>query len=154
MISVLFKRGIIIHKLLELLPNIENKSVACREFLQNEKHDLSEPQIKQIEQEVLKIFDDHANLFGENSYAEVPIIGTVDGVKYSGFIDRICIEDDCITIVDYKSNRPPAETAEETPEVYKKQLSIYKEVMKNIYPNRTIKMAILWTNTSKLIELG
>jgi ATP-dependent helicase/nuclease subunit A len=59
-----------------------------------------------------------------------------------------------IIIVDYKSNRPPAETAEDTPNSYKKQLEIYKGILSKVYPNKNIKTAILWTNTSKLIFLN
>ena len=151
--SIFFKRGLIIHKLLEILPSVQNKKEACQSFLNNKKHNLSNEQASQIEKEVLSIFDKHDYLFGENSSAEVPIVGKINDVKYSGVIDRLCITEDEVIIVDYKSNRPPAETAEDTPESYKKQLKIYKGILSQVYPYKNIKTAILWTNISKLLFL-
>ncbi|MCT4575673.1 MAG: double-strand break repair helicase AddA [Alphaproteobacteria bacterium] len=152
--SIFFKRGLIIHKLLEILPNTSNKELACSDFLKNSKHGLSQEQILQIKTEIMSIFNNYSYLFSENSFAEVPIVGEINGEKYSGVIDRLCIKEDEIIIVDYKSNRPPAETAEDTPNSYKKQLEIYKGILSKVYPNKNIKTAILWTNTSKLIFLN
>jgi len=151
--SLFFKRGLLIHKLLEILPNCSDKKEACLNFLNLKKHNLNEEQIENISNEVLSIFNKYSYLFGENSFAEVPIIGEVNGKKYSGIIDRMYIKDNSIIIVDYKSNRPPANSADATPDIYKRQLSIYKEILQRIYPNKKIQTAIIWTNTSKLFVL-
>ena len=52
-----------------------------------------------------------AEAFGPNSRAEVPLAGVVGGQAVFGQIDRLAISATEVLIVDYKTDRVPAERA-------------------------------------------
>ena len=95
----------------------------------------------------------YSDIFSKNSYAEVPIIGEVNGRIVSSKIDRLVIEDDRVIIVDYKTNRPAAKSIEEVPLIYINQLNTYKDLVKRIYPDKKIDAFLLWTNTCNMMKV-
>ena len=95
----------------------------------------------------------YREIFSENSAAEVPIMGEVDGKIVSSKIDRLVITDDKVIVVDYKTNRPAASDIKDVPNVYIKQLSIYKKLLQKIYPNKEIETYLLWTNTCNMMKV-
>jgi ATP-dependent helicase/nuclease subunit A len=74
--------------------------------------------------------------------AEVPVVGTIDGKPVSGQIDRLGVLKDEVHIVDFKTNRF---VPKEIPDIYKKQLNAYKDLLKGIFPDKIIRAYILWT---------
>jgi ATP-dependent exoDNAse (exonuclease V) beta subunit len=67
-----------------------------------------------------------------------------------GRIDRVVRCDDCLLIIDFKSGFPKINI----PSRYLEQLSTYKESVKSIYRgNVQVKIAILWTKLSQLMEI-
>ncbi len=150
-----YKRGTAIHKLLQYIskvdePNRENASIL---FLQKELPELSLREHQNISEEVLALCKKYSDIFSKNSYAEVPIIGEVNGRIVSSKIDRLVIEDDRVIIVDYKTNRPAAKNIEEVPLIYINQLNTYKELVKRIYPDKKIDAFLLWTNTCNMMKV-
>ena len=155
-----FERGRLIHRLLQTLPDLPasaREEVALR-YLQGAS-DLGSVQISTILAETLQILDDPAfgQAFGPGSQAEVPVSGLVqlaDGpYVLSGQIDRLAVSDTEILIVDFKTNRPPPETAGETPVAYIRQLAAYAAAIGPLYPDRVLRTAILWTNGPALIDI-
>ena len=67
-------------------------------------------------------------LFGPGSRAEVPIVGALgEGAPVvSGQVDRLVVDGADVWIVDYKSDRPPPSTVEETPPIYLRQMAAYR----------------------------
>ena len=59
-----------------------------------------------------------------------------------------------VWIVDFKTNRPAAETKEDVQGVYIKQLSAYKSLLERIYPQKQVKTFILWTDTTHIMQIG
>ena len=58
-----------------------------------------------------------------------------------------------VLAIDFKSNvAVPAEVAH-CPEGILRQMGAYAEALKQIYPDRKITMAILWTKTATLMSL-
>jgi ATP-dependent helicase/nuclease subunit A len=49
-------------------------------------------------------------------------------------------------VVDYKTNRPSPDDVRDIPPSYRAQLGLYKELLGQIYPNKIIKTALLWTD--------
>jgi ATP-dependent helicase/nuclease subunit A len=95
-----------------------------------------------------------AFLFGPQALAEVPVAGIIEisGKKLaiSGQIDRLCEQENDVWIVDFKSNQfPPAQLAD-TPAAYLHQLALYRELLRAIYPQKTLHCALLWTSNAKL----
>ncbi|MBQ8785469.1 MAG: double-strand break repair helicase AddA [Alphaproteobacteria bacterium] len=150
----LYKRGEIIHKLLQFLPTIsKDKQIqTITDFLQQKAPDFIETDVEKICKEITFLLNnkEFGKVFGANSKAEVPIMGEVDGKIISGQIDRLIIDDNQVIIVDYKTNK---NVPDKIPAVYVSQLNAYKKLMKKIYPQKEIKTYILWTNTANMMEI-
>jgi len=71
----------------------------------------------------------------------------------SGQIDRLAIGEKEILIVDYKTNRPPPEQAAEVTLAYRRQLALYRALLREIYPDRTVRAFLLWTAAPRLMEI-
>lgn len=95
-------------------------------------------------------------LFGSETLAEVGVTAAVpelQGRRIHGVIDRLVLEPDRALIVDFKSNMRVPTTAEETPEGFLRQLGAYAVAVGQLYPDRRIETAILWTETAELIPV-
>lgn len=152
-----FKRGIIIHKLLQILPDIpsEKRISTAEQYLKTQYSEIPAGEQQKIISEIIYLLNHShfAYLFCSTSKAEVPIMGEVNGKIISGQIDRLVILPDQIAIIDYKTNRPAAKTLTDVPLSYYKQLRAYKALIAKIYPDKEIKTYILWTNTAHLMEI-
>jgi len=71
----------------------------------------------------------------------------------SGQVDRLAISGNEILIVDYKTNRPPAENADNIPRIYLRQMAAYSAVLKDIYPGFEVRSFLLWTDICCLMEI-
>lgn len=152
-----YRRGSLIHKILQFLPaDSSDKAQIIDEYMKRNVADFSDEEKKQIKEEILNLLIDkeYEMIFGADSRAEVPVFGAVDGKIISGQIDRLVIQKDKITIVDFKTNRPAGKTLAETPEVYKKQLKTYEALIRKIYPDRNVESYILWTNEARLMRVS
>lgn len=137
--NLALKRGVFLHQLLQFLPTLpENKRA---EYAQ--KHC---PADVTIPENFISIFKDPnlKEIFGKNSLAEVPVVGKVNGEMFSGQIDRLVILPNEIKIIDFKTNQF---VPKKVPDLYKKQLNAYRDLLKTIFPDRMIKTYILWTQT-------
>lgn len=157
-----FLRGNLTHKLLQILPDMpmEQHQQAAAGFLTRYGAALSPEVQDNIVTETLNILHDSQfrKLFDTDSQAEVPVTGFLDdenGEKQqiSGQIDRLRITEEELWIVDYKTNRPPPHNAANIPDIYKKQMQTYAAVLKKIYPQKTIKTYLLWTDGPLLMPV-
>ncbi len=150
-----FLRGELTHKLLQYLPelSVERREEAASAWLARQQ--APEDLCLSVKDEVLRLLchPDFAPLFGPGSMAEVPLVGIVGGTVVSGQVDRLLITDEAILFVDYKTNRPPPEALEGVPEGYGRQLALYAALLRQVYPNRTVRAALLWTDGPRLMEL-
>jgi ATP-dependent helicase/nuclease subunit A len=92
-------------------------------------------------------------LFGPKSLAEVAVTGELGALRLFGVIDRLVIEADRVLAVDYKSNHRIPARPEEVPEGLLRQMGAYQHMLAQIYPDRRIDTAILWTRTAHLMPL-
>ena len=76
-----------------------------------------------------------------------------DGRKRAilGTIDRLIVTKDRVLAVDYKSNRVVPDRPEATPEGLLRQLGAYRLALSQIYPDRLVEVAILWTRTGQVM---
>lgn len=157
-----FKRGRIIHRLLELLPSAPpaRREAACRQFLRRAVHDLSVETQDEIAREVFGVLEhpEFAQLFGPGSQAEVPLVGELAGRDgpfiLSGQIDRLVVSPERILVLDYKTNRPPPAREEDVPEIYLKQMAAYRAALNQTYPGRSVDCALLWTDGPSLMRIS
>ena len=70
-----------------------------------------------------------------------------------GSIDRLLIAPDRVLIVDYKSNAVIPDRPDQVPEGILRQMGAYAHMLGQIYPDRRIDVAILWTRGPHLMPL-
>ncbi len=152
-----YRRGLIIHKLLQFLPEVGevDKASIIFEFLAKNAPDIPVGEQKRICEEVLSLINnpDFAPLFSADSKPEVPIIGQVEGKIISGQVDRLVVLDNEVMVVDYKTNRPAATSTKDVPSAYIKQLKAYKVLLEKVYQSKKISTYILWTDTAHLMKI-
>ena len=152
-----FARGNATHTLLQFLPALPQAQWdrAATTWL-GRQPDLSMSVRADIWRETKAILTNaaFAALFGPGSMAEVPITGLIHGKLVSGQIDRLVITPDEVHIIDYKTNRPPPTDPNDIPAVYRTQLQAYRDTLATIYPGRTIRASLLWTDGPFVMEIG
>lgn len=152
-----FERGNITHKLLQYLPGVavERRAGTASDYVERHGGVLPADVRAGIVQETLAVLEHpaFAPLFGPGSLAEVPVTGTVEGVKVSGQIDRLLVTDDEIWIADYKTNRPSPPDESGIPASYRTQMKYYRDIVAIIYPKRRVRCFLLWTDTLRLMEI-
>ena len=155
------KSGLLIHKLLELLPEVDSceQQKFGKDFLLRSAEDLDELKQKEILLEVLAVLkkQELKLFFGPGSQAEVPIMGYIKtGRKkrlVSGTLDRIIVSVNDVKIIDFKTDRFPPKNIVDVSEKYIKQMAAYKAVLKEIYGCRRIQSFLLWTKGPSLMYL-
>jgi len=155
------ERGRLVHRLMQSLPDIpaERRNDAAERYLANAAADFLQAEQAEIARQVLAILDDQnfAEIFAPGSRAEVSIIGRIanaDGVPIhvSGQVDRLAVAADAVLIADYKTDRVPPRTLDEV-EPYVAQLALYRAVLSRIYPQKTVRAALLFTEGPRLMEV-
>ena len=71
----------------------------------------------------------------------------------NGQVDRLAVSGREVLIVDYKTNRPPPEQASAVPLAYRRQLALYRALLRGIYPGHQVRAFLLWTSAPRLMEL-
>lgn len=156
-----FLRGRILHRLLELLPEVRpaDRRAAADRLLAHHAGNFSDDDLAKMREEVFLVLEDpaFAGVFAPGGLAEAAIGGRPKGAGkdflLSGQIDRLAILEDRILVVDYKTNRPPPRRVEDTPSGYLAQMAAYRGLLQEIYPGRKIETAILWTYDARLMPL-
>ena len=152
-----FKRGLIIHRLLQSLPDVppSGRAEAARAWLSRPVHRLSDEARVEIAAEVVAVLEhpDYAALFGPGSRAEVPVTGEVNGRVISAQVDRLLVTPERVTILDYKTHRPPPRDPADVPVLYLKQMAAYRAALALIYTDRPVRCVLLWTDGPRLMTL-
>ena len=155
-----FRRGDIIHKLLQTLPDLTpgRREDAAQRFL-SVQSDISGSDRLQIVSETLGILDhpEFAPLFGPGSRAEVALVGQVPGPTgptiIRGQVDRLVVTRDEVLIIDYKTNRPPPVDVAAVAKVYLGQMATYRALLRAVHPGKSVRCALLWTDAARLMVL-
>jgi ATP-dependent helicase/nuclease subunit A len=151
-------RGIIIHKLLELLVNIkpEQRRHATSNFLKN--YNLPIETQKIYENEVFNLLNhpEFSILLSPDGLSEVPLIGYLknfNNLAISGQIDRMVITPTEVLIADYKTDRNLSKNTVLSTS-YLLQMALYKEALQDIYPHKTIKCYVIATVQPEIISIN
>jgi ATP-dependent helicase/nuclease subunit A len=152
------RRGILVHKLLERLPEAdpdERAEMAAR-WLSRHAPDLAEETREEIMRSALTVLAEPGwgEIFGPGALAEVPLAATVAGQVIAGTIDRLLVDRDRVLVVDFKTARRPPETLDQVPLSTLRQMGAYAAALSTIYPGRMIEAALLYTHAPRLIALS
>lgn len=96
---------------------------------------------------------DLEHVFHGQALAEVPLTAEIAGRRIHGVIDRLIVTPDHVVAVDFKTNATVPETPEACPEGILRQMGAYAAALAQIYPDRRIETAILWTRRANLMRL-
>ena len=151
------RRGELIHRLLQILPDLDPTSWdrAAQRLLEKEAG-LSAEQISEMTAAALGVLKhaEFAFLFGPGSRAEAGIVGGAaafpEGLRISGRIDRLVVREDEVLFADFKTNRPAPARIEDADPAYLRQLAMYWAVLGDLYPGRKIRAALVWTDGPRL----
>ncbi|MBY5933420.1 double-strand break repair helicase AddA [Tateyamaria omphalii] len=92
-------------------------------------------------------------LFAGDVLAEVPITAPMGNARIHGTIDRLHVTPTTIHIVDFKTNRVVPTEPSQVPEGVLRQMGAYAHAIAQIYPDREIRLSILWTHTCTLMPI-
>lgn len=155
-------RGVLVHRLLQYLPQCaaSERDAVMQRFIAHYGEGLNERERSDIARQVMALLQhpDFSEVFSEHSAAEVPLVGVVEDaggapVTVAGQIDRLAVLGDEVLIVDFKTGAMVPEDSSAVPTAYRKQLGFYRKLVQKIYPDKTVRCAIIWTSTAKLMQM-
>jgi ATP-dependent helicase/nuclease subunit A len=150
-------RGVLIHRLLERLPDVAlvEREEKARAWLARHAASLPEADRADILARALAVIahPHWAELFGPAALAEVPLAATVGGQVIAGTADRLLVEPGRVLVADFKTARRPPASLEEVPVSTLRQMAAYAAALGAIYPGRKVEAAVLYTQTPKLIAI-
>jgi ATP-dependent helicase/nuclease subunit A len=144
-------RGTALHLLLERLPGIGPADWAGHADVL--VTDASHRAAVLAEAELVLRHPDLADLFAADSLTEVAVTAPWQGRTLAGSIDRLFVFPDRVLIIDYKSNALVPDRPESIPEGILRQLGAYAYMLAQIYPDRRIETAVLWTKAPLLMPV-
>lgn len=161
--ALALQRGTLVHRLLQSLPDValERRRDAALNYLARNATDWTEPERTALADGVLALIEDprFAAVFAAGSRAEVAIVGRLPRqgrppALVSGQIDRLVVTSSEVLIVDFKTNHAPPNEPAKAPAAYVRQLALYRAVLGRLYPQQTIRAALLWTEAPELMEIS
>jgi len=63
-----------------------------------------------------------------------------DGVVLRGTIDCLAVQDDAVTVIEFKSGRPLAE--------HQEQVSVYKRAAEHIFPGTRVRTLLVYPDAA------
>ncbi len=155
-----FRRGDLIHKLFQLLPDLPaaDRAAAAARILAKER-DLTPEQRLEMAGAALTVLEDprFAEVFGPGSRPEAAIAGAAPelppGLAISGRVDRMTVTPDRVLVADFKTNRPAPDRVDNADPAYLTQMAVYVAVLRAIFPGRRVEAALVWTDGPKLMPV-
>ncbi len=155
-------RGAIIHRILELITDSGelSRSVVAQHIA--EEYELT------VEAEALNEWLDEAYaliatpalqpFFDPTQYQvahnEIPIHFYEGKQNVAGIVDRLVITDDTVTIIDYKTHRHvDQKNVAASAQQYQGQMSLYRNGVEQIWPDRQVKQLLIFTRHAVCHEL-
>ncbi len=88
----------------------------------------------------------------------MPIVGRIartgaGPIPVAGQVDRLSVTDEAVLIADYKTDRTAPHRLDEVPPPYVAQLALYRAVLARIYPDKTVRAALVFTAGPRSLEV-
>ena len=141
-----------VHALLEHLPNIPAPQRAARAASILDGYGIS------ADHDALSAIMGHVEpvlgnadlswIFEPDTLTEIGISAHLDGddhLPIYGVIDRLCITEQDVHIIDYKTNAVVPESPDQIPQGILRQMAAYQRAVMIMYPDHAVHAGILWT---------
>ncbi|APE28915.1 ATP-dependent nuclease subunit A [Aurantiacibacter gangjinensis] len=155
--AIAARRGVLIHALLERLPDVpvDMRESAGRAWLERHGPALSSEERAEMLDRALAVMDagEWRELFGPSALAEVPLAATVGEQVIAGTADRLLVTPERVLVADFKTARRPPASLEQVPQSTLRQMAAYVAALQVIYPDRAVEAAVLYTQTPQLIAI-
>ncbi len=160
--AVALLRGSLVHRLLQSLPAMpaDRRRKAAEDYLARAGAQLAAEEREQLAEQVMLVLEDQrfCELYGPGSRAEVPIVGRLihgaKTIRVAGQVDRLVVTQSSVLIADFKTNRPAPRRIEDVPPAYVAQLALYRAVLAKLYPGKSVRAVLIWTEVPDLMELS
>ena len=150
------RRGTLLHSLFERLPGVDAGDRFALALKWLERAGIADGEAQEIAGAACSLIADpaFADLFGPGSLAEAPIAAALtDGRVIAGTVDRLCIGQDLVRVIDFKTGRSVPADLVSVPPAHRKQMEAYAEALKVIFPGRKVEASLLYTAGPRLITL-
>jgi ATP-dependent helicase/nuclease subunit A len=152
-----FRRGKIVHALLQHLPDLPaaDRAAAAKKYLARPGAMIAPDEVPTLLAEMLAVLENPtlAPLFGPAGRAEVPLTGVASGMVVGGLVDRLAVLSDRVLVADYKTNRVPPPDVDAVPVLYLRQMAAYRAVLRGAFPGRAVQCALVWTTGARAMVL-
>ena len=71
----------------------------------------------------------------------------------AGQVDRLAVTADAVLIADYKTTRRPPTSLAGIPVAYLRQTAAYRSLLRDVYPGREVRAALVWTQGPRVTFL-
>ncbi len=150
--------GRLTHALLQHLPQCgeERRMQAAQRFLELRAPRLARELREEAARAAINVIENDllAPLFGVGSAAEVDIVARIDSpagaIDIAGRIDRIAETEKEVFVADFKTGRPRAAPSP----AQLRQLALYRAAMTKLYPAKTVRCALIFTEDASVVEPG
>lgn len=139
--------GEFVHFLLQWLPKIYKEN--WREYAIKNNHELDDTEFERAYKEAIETLNSPnlSRFFAGESFNELQLYDAEN--KKELRVDKICLTDDELYIIDFKSGTPGAHL-----KTYEQQLKRYRDCISNIFPEKIIHTLIIWTKTNEVTEFS
>ncbi|THV22135.1 double-strand break repair helicase AddA [Peteryoungia ipomoeae] len=159
--GIALQKGRLVHRMLQNLPAIpqHERREAAERYAERAARFWPAAERLRLVETVMSVLESEelSALFAENSEAEVSVMGTIELNRepraVSGRVDRMAVLADKVIIADYKTNRQSPETAEQAPLSHRVQLAIYRDILKPLYPQKTVECWLVYTESGTTLRL-
>jgi ATP-dependent helicase/nuclease subunit A len=94
-----------------------------------------------------------AALFAPDALAEAPVAAVVGEAVIAGTVDRLCVGQTHVLVVDFKTGRAVPAGPEQVALAHVRQMAAYVAALEVIFPGRRVEAALLYTSAPRLIAL-
>lgn len=151
------ERGRLLHALFERLPAIstDQRHAAADRWLAGSGGVADAAERAALVEQACKVVADprFADVFAPDALAEAPFSAVVEGRVIAGKVDRLHLSDERVLVVDFKTNRrAPADLAS-APDSHLRQMAAYAAALAQVFSDRRIEAALLYTSGPTLLPL-
>lgn len=149
---VLVERGILIHHLLQQLPELKTED--WRAAVMQAAARAGNPPELVSEMSRLIALTGFAELMSGEGVSEVPLMVQVSGASAERRrIDRLVPSGMGFLAVDYKTDRDVPAAVEDCNPDYLRQMTAYRDALRKIHPGAPLRLALLWTAVPVFMEI-